>query len=362
MAAQDLGGNFEIPSKRRQELLYDLGKALGVDKVPAPFWACLQVCHLDQLKDIVDNSRHDPQFVATFAKHCSYQIPLLWLQVPQSWEPAGDSASTSTNSDTDDVSLEEPCSNYESSLNKPSRRDSGACVIKKTEIMVVAHIYPNFNARDPFHAAKFWDLAYIFWPSERIRLWKELIFGEQPEHNMLHTKVTDACFNSICISPQIYRMWRMGAFALKPLEYNAEMTELEVEWYWLPLQEHSIYDSVPLNKFPLSSSGLDSTRSKLNNTINLVIVLSPHEIQIVKTGDRFIFKTKDPENLPLPSKDLLELQFNMQRIVSMAGAAGIDYIRLHDENEDENYVPSTSCLQASYIQQWLESCDNAKER
>lgn len=32
----------------------------------------------------------------------------------------------------------------------------------------------------------------------------------------------------------------MGAFAIQPLEYNATMTELEVEWYWQPKQEHDV--------------------------------------------------------------------------------------------------------------------------
>lgn len=342
MAAEIFCENLNIPCKRRQELLCELGKMLGVDRVPAPFWACLQVCDLGQLEVIVNNAHHAPWFVSSFAKHCSHQIPLLWLQEP--WEPCEDSAST----DADDILYEQHC--HESCSTESPRRDGHVCVFKRSEPMVIAHIYPHFNEMSP-HAVRFWDLLSMFWPAEKLRRWKELIFCE-PENP---TKVTDACFNSICISPDIYRMWRMGVFALQPLEYNAMMTELEVEWHWQPKQEHSIYDSVPLNKYPLSSSGVDSTRSKLNSPIQLLVEFSPEDIRRVKTGDRFVLKTGDPEHLPLPSRDLLELQFHLQKIASMAGAAGVDRLGLHYDNAD-----TMSRLQASYVKQWIESCISAK--
>lgn len=44
----------------------------------------------------------------------------------------------------------------------------------------------------------------------------------------------------------------------------------------------------------------------------------------VRTGDKFVLKTPDPERLPLPNKDLLELQFYLQRIASLAGLTGDD--------------------------------------
>lgn len=346
MAAEVFSENLNIPCKERQDLLYELGKALRVDNVPAPFWACLQVCDLGQLKVIVDNARQVPWFVSSFAKHCSHQIPELWLQAPQQTDE--DSAST----DTDDILFEQCC--QESLSTESFRRDGGSCVFKRCEPMVIAHIYPNFNEKGP-HAVTFWDLMSILWSPEKLKLWKELIFCEPKTP----TRVTHACYNSICISPEIYRMWRMGAFAIQPLEYNSKMTELEVEWHWLPNQEHSIYDSVPLNKCPLSSSGLNSIKSKSNNLILLLVEFSSEDMRRVKTGDRFVLKTKDPEHLPLPSKDLLELQFHLQRIVSMAGAAGVD--RLSDSYHDDD-TPTMSNLQASYVKQWLESCVSAENK
>lgn len=44
-----------------------------------------------------------------------------------------------------------------------------------------------------------------------------------------------------------------GVFALCPLDYNADMTKLEVEWYLQPTQDHKPDDLVPLKMIPLSS-------------------------------------------------------------------------------------------------------------
>lgn len=337
ITAEEFSENWNIPCERRQKLLYELGKVLGVDKVPAPFWACLQVCDMGRFEVIVDNARHNPCFVSLLAKHCTHQIPLLWLQEPQDIEDSALTPPSSTG--TNDLLYEQDCQGLCST--EAAKRDAGVCVFKRSAPMVTAHIYPDFNQKDP-HAMIFWDLISIFWPRGKIRLWKELV-----SHG------PDACFNSIYISPEIHRMWRMGVFALRPLEYNAMMTELEVEWHWQPKQEHSIYDSVPLNKLPLSSSGLDSTKAKSNQPIYLLVEFSPEVIRRVKTGDRFVFKTENPEHLPLPSKDLLEFQFHLQRIVSIAGAAGVDR---PGSNYDDNDIPSMSILQASYIEQWLDSC------
>ena len=50
-----------------------------------------------------------------------------------------------------------------------------------------------------------------------------------------------------------------GLFALRPLGYNAEMTELKVEFHWMACQGHNINDSIPITKIPASSAGLNST-------------------------------------------------------------------------------------------------------
>jgi hypothetical protein len=42
----------------------------------------------------------------------------------------------------------------------------------------------------------------------------------------------------------------------------------------------------------------------------------------IQSGETFTFTTKDPKNLPLPSLELLEMQWALQRLVGICGAAG----------------------------------------
>lgn len=44
-------------------------------------------------------------------------------------------------------------------------------------------------------------------------------------------------------------------------------------------------------------------------------------IQHICSGDTFTFTTEDPETLPLPSMELLDMQWILLRLVAMCGAA-----------------------------------------
>ena len=44
-------------------------------------------------------------------------------------------------------------------------------------------------------------------------------------------------------------------------------------------------------------------------------------LRYIKSGDWFEMRTDDPEARPLPSWELLEMQWFLQRVVGMAGAA-----------------------------------------
>lgn len=54
----------------------------------------------------------------------------------------------------------------------------------------------------------------------------------------------------------------------------------------------------------------------------------------MKTGDKFIITTDDPENLPLPSMELLELQSYHQRIASVSAAGGDEELDVDDDDDE----------------------------
>jgi hypothetical protein len=55
----------------------------------------------------------------------------------------------------------------------------------------------------------------------------------------------------------------------------------------------------------------------------------------IKSGDVLVFHTEDPVNLPLPSIDLLNMQWLLNRLLAMSGAADAPELD-EEEAEDED--------------------------
>lgn len=109
----------------------------------------------------------------------------------------------------------------------------------------------------------------------------------------------------VCLSPTVHGLWCAGYFALKPLRQSEDGMELEVEWQWLPKVQHGPHDLVSLATPPPSTDGLDGSGGAVIDSGN---VECPER---VKSGDIIIFKTTDPETIPLPSFALLNMVFNL---------------------------------------------------
>lgn len=116
-------------------------------------------------------------------------------------------------------------------------------------------------------------------------------------------------------------------FALRPISMSDDCKELAVQFYWQPRPSHGRFDSVSIVKSPRSSRDLVQVGGNV-----LAIASNDTTVEIIKSGDTLIFRTTDPNTHPLPSFELLEMQWHLQRIVSMSGAAGI----YDDEDDDDD--------------------------
>ena len=74
---------------------------------------------------------------------------------------------------------------------------------------------------------------------------------------------------------------------------------------------------------PLSSRGLDGVEG-----YKIILEPSPNNYIKIRSGQKFTLETPDPQRLPLPSKELRELQWHLNRIVSMSVAG--------EESEEED--------------------------
>ena len=364
--------HLNIPTEERQNLLKELSAAMGTEKVPAAFWACVQVCDIDKLRELVSIASERPDDMDTIFKNLGPLIK-MWKQrrlksepssVAQSQNQSGaqSPAQFATQPATQSPNTRQPhlkgaaiplspqfTAYYRSrdpALQRLARqRDNNRCVFTKQSRPDAAHIYPEClikaQAVDTDSAFRFWRLLEYFWTPKQIQLWRQEIFSNSDNENV----PVDGCFNRICINTHIHRMWGSGLFALRPLEYNKDRSELEVEWYWQPDNGHKKDDLVKLTKSPLSSRDLYEVED------DFLVIKSPSGSFVpVKSGQRFTLKTSDPENLPLPSKKLLDLQWHLSRIVGMSGAA--------EGSEEDDYDDGYSDDDGGYAPLQDEHCDD----
>jgi hypothetical protein len=88
---------------------------------------------------------------------------------------------------------------------------------------------------------------------------------------------------------------------------------------------HRRFDSVDLLERPLSSENLDDVEQNC--------LVNSKNKKLIKSGDVFTLTTANPSTHPLPSFPLLEMQWHLNRIVSMSGAGEV-FDHPYDNDDD----------------------------
>jgi hypothetical protein len=129
---------------------------------------------------------------------------------------------------------------------------------------------------------------------------------------------------------------------LKPLKLSRNQKELTVQFFWQVPGNHANNSQIGLLTEPTSSEGLEIVANGyfLNRLEN--DGLGPRS-PFIRSGEMFTFTTGDPENLPLPSLELLEMQWFLQRLMGMCGAAEWPSLDWDDDdivdNDDSWLIP-----------------------
>ena len=217
----------------------------------------------------------------------------------------------------------------------------------------IAHIFPysmlnkSANIKHPRYKGQttFWRLLKVFWDDDHVDKWRNKIFPD-PQHP--DTGV-ESCFNLICLSPNAHKYWGNGRFALKPLKLSDDEKELTVQFFWQPQYNHKLDDYVDLLREPLSSEGLDCAE-KEGEEFFLGYRSEDRSFREIRSGDIFTLTTDDPGRRPLPSWELLEMQWILQRITAMSGAAGTPELDLNDDDDNNGDIRSYSDRVYKWIQ------------
>jgi len=217
-----------------------------------------------------------------------------------------------------------------------------------------AHIFPHYmlkprpkSDRNKSSRAipNLWRYLAVFWGQDQIDEWKNTIFPDSQNPDI----GVESCFNIISLTHTAHNMWNKGYFALKPLNLsrNRKTQTLTVQFFWQVPGNYEIDSKVDLLTETPSSKGLDEVSDALGVKHFLTRRENGRDRPIC-SGDTFTFTTTDPKDLPLPSMELLQMQWFLQRLVGMSGAArypSLDDIDDDSVDNDNNYVTadSTDC-------------------
>jgi hypothetical protein len=172
---------------------------------------------------------------------------------------------------------------------------------------------------------------YAFWPEEKVQQWFNTIF----QHD--RSLGTETCQNLLCLDPLVHTLWGDAKFALRPLSSSGDNTVLELEFNWLQ-QYSSTLDrgSFDLLTIPRSNNGMTASGDKVRAP---TVLYSQHLGRPVQTGDILKVTTNDPIHLPLPSRELLEMQWLLTQVAAMSGAAEDKEIWVQQDDTDDDDFP-----------------------
>ena len=148
----------------------------------------------------------------------------------------------------------------------------------------------------------------------------------------------EKAYNLITLSRGAHTMWARGAFALKPISESDDKTMLKVQFFWQKKQEAQT--AMSLVTTPFSTEGLNRN-ADISSGIAAKLFKEDEgdeNVPPIRSGDYFTLQTDDPETKPLPSFVLLELQWFLQRVMGMAGAADVYWPSLSDSGSDISEV------------------------
>ncbi|KAE8446026.1 hypothetical protein EG329_012665 [Mollisiaceae sp. DMI_Dod_QoI] len=335
--------DFNLPSPKRIALLERLQAAIG--GAPPHFWAACQVCDLSALEKFIQHASINPGMLRCFALQ-TYTMAYYWGPYPPKAQSQPSTPKKSTPSNLGSSPSTPPTKRQKTSdspvllrnqrvRDLAEQRDKFCCVLTGNASVEVAHIYPHHSIKhkeeDTFgQRHMFWDHLRNFWSQEKIDIWKAEIFPDG-----ISEAGVERVYNLITLSVDVHRMWSRGAFALKPVLESDDKKTLEVQFFWQKKQTDT--QTMSLLTTPFSTEGLDQNIGVFKEG-TAAQLYNFNGKKHIESGDYFKLQTDDPKTKPLPSFQLLEMQWFLQRVLGMAGAADFDWPPLSDSGSDSDYA------------------------
>jgi hypothetical protein len=157
----------------------------------------------------------------------------------------------------------------------------------------------------------FWDTLKMFWGEERTGKWHSAVFSTPSK--------TEIVENVILLNCNLHKLWGNGEMALKPIELSADRKLLTLEVHWIRKRAGaSPTSSAPP---PVDLSEVPSLKVSPSDASRLFYYHNVSTRDRITSGHKVFMTTDDPVERPLPSLELLEMQWVLQRLSAVSGAA-----------------------------------------
>jgi hypothetical protein len=150
--------------------------------------------------------------------------------------------------------------------------------------------------------------------AQRIKKWEGLL-----------NNGTEFIANMLSFTPTIHRFHSAGLFGLQPIEASSDGKSLKLKLYWLPQRPTPGDTMTDIMDIPALPDDVE---------LEDIAICNAQDRHFIKSGEVIELTTSDPETLPLPNWDLLEIQWVLQRLTALRGAADVPDTVLDDESED----------------------------
>ena len=177
----------------------------------------------------------------------------------------------------------------------------------------------------------------MFRGAERVKNWKAAIMTGDSRQATVDTERLD---NMITLNTLVYTYWDDALCAFRPISINENKTSMEVAFHWLPApgnikSKASDPIATPYHPFPHDINSFNESPGE-----NICLIHGETR-SMIRSGQIFTLTTVDAAEKPLPSMELLDLQWILHRIVAMRGAAE-EYESDVDSDDDSVCVSSGS--------------------
>ncbi|PWY66811.1 hypothetical protein BO94DRAFT_479377 [Aspergillus sclerotioniger CBS 115572] len=317
-----MGPADELLDPRRRDLITRLSTIMEIEVIDSIGWACLWFADLSTLEELVTGFERGPLSVSSIISCSLSNTKERAKSIKACKRTAGSNEDLGEPSEDEETETEEPPTKKRrlaSDLRKASKRagkqtaeqalghHNDTCILTGCTIPVeVAHIFPKSLGKNIEGLRDFWKCLQCFWTPQQVKAWKNRFLGSDG---------TETCSNLICMVNNAHKLWEKAAFALKPLSLSEDERQLEVQFFWLP--KHKYRKQVPLTAVP---DPFPRNLSSTNDQYKTVLFNNVTDTKLC-SGDILTFKTGDPMGHPLPSMELLNMQWVLHRVLALSGAA-----------------------------------------